>query len=432
LYFGVFACLFSSGFLCGKVLFLSQLEKGYNVVGIVGIDAEDWVLTEDRKYLKHEYIDKKELQNDKAYKSCICKIIKQQLSCDNYKNLNIDFLLEGRNRRGKSPLFPLKLLSFYEKEKKKYREQNQSNFSCCNIWDELIECLCLYVCKVFDSNNKTCDYFHAEWSLGYLKGFFMNIKNQYRKVLKSAKIKSLKNDLSEENVFFEYEDGIKDIIETIDYFCKKFKGNTNIFRLIKKIIHNTAPKKKKHRCKDNDCCCDFCKIIDIVDNISNYFWNVRYFTQIFKAQMKENPSKTIIICEVNKGIALENMLLEVGYKKTYCCFKDCRQESEEKMIPPLLVKTFINHVIGGCNFCGKQASKQCSACKNVWYCCGQCQNNDWKQHKNICVRMTACNVCKNGSAQAVKCDHCNGVAYCGKKCQSENWEKHKISCKKSR
>jgi hypothetical protein len=40
-----------------------------------------------------------------------------------------------------------------------------------------------------------------------------------------------------------------------------------------------------------------------------------------------------------------------------------------------------------CNFCSKteRALQACSRCKNVKYCCKECQVKDWKSHKAVCV-----------------------------------------------
>ena len=37
-----------------------------------------------------------------------------------------------------------------------------------------------------------------------------------------------------------------------------------------------------------------------------------------------------------------------------------------------------------CSFCGKDATKRCSRCKE-WYCSQICQINDWPRHKYVCV-----------------------------------------------
>ncbi len=37
--------------------------------------------------------------------------------------------------------------------------------------------------------------------------------------------------------------------------------------------------------------------------------------------------------------------------------------------------------------CKKEATKICSKCRKVKYCCGRCQKKDWKdRHKIICIR----------------------------------------------
>ena len=38
-----------------------------------------------------------------------------------------------------------------------------------------------------------------------------------------------------------------------------------------------------------------------------------------------------------------------------------------------------------CNVCGKDATKFCSRCKLVYYCCVEHQKSDWKKHKKTCL-----------------------------------------------
>jgi hypothetical protein len=38
-----------------------------------------------------------------------------------------------------------------------------------------------------------------------------------------------------------------------------------------------------------------------------------------------------------------------------------------------------------CEVCGKSAHNKCKACKAVFYCCGECQKEDWNAHKAECA-----------------------------------------------
>ncbi|XP_028612690.1 zinc finger MYND domain-containing protein 10 isoform X2 [Grammomys surdaster] len=38
-----------------------------------------------------------------------------------------------------------------------------------------------------------------------------------------------------------------------------------------------------------------------------------------------------------------------------------------------------------CAYCNAEASKRCSRCQNVWYCCRECQVKHWEKHGKTCV-----------------------------------------------
>jgi hypothetical protein len=37
-----------------------------------------------------------------------------------------------------------------------------------------------------------------------------------------------------------------------------------------------------------------------------------------------------------------------------------------------------------CSACDKEAFNKCSKCRTIYYCCQDCQNADWKNHKKTC------------------------------------------------
>lgn len=41
-------------------------------------------------------------------------------------------------------------------------------------------------------------------------------------------------------------------------------------------------------------------------------------------------------------------------------------------------------LIEKCSVCKKEAHKKCGNCKMTWYCSKECQQKDWKEHKNRC------------------------------------------------
>lgn len=38
-----------------------------------------------------------------------------------------------------------------------------------------------------------------------------------------------------------------------------------------------------------------------------------------------------------------------------------------------------------CAYCSAEASKRCSRCQKVWYCCRECQVKHWEKHGKTCV-----------------------------------------------
>lgn len=424
LWFVVAVCFLSASSLWGKVILLSRLEKGGNSVGIIGLGTEDWYLKSEGRWIVHAYLNKKDLKKDSAYASSLKRIIKQQLCCNEHKGVQIDFLLEGRSREGKTPLFPLKLVLFYEKMKK---QQENLHFSCCNIWDKKIEELCCVIYDIVGGISNICRNHDQAYSVGGFKGIFVVVRDWYCKMVKLAGIKPV-----EDTIFWDCLHGMEDIIETMDYFCKKFRGDANFFKVIKNMMTKGAQKhrKKNRRCKQG-CGCERCMIVDLVDDISNCFWSAKSFSRVIKSQMKKGCSKTIIMCERDLGNSLIGMLKAAGYKERYYRVKDSKQESDEKMYPPFMVKTFVNSVLTCCDCCGKQAKTRCPNCKNVWYCSVQCQKKKWKKHKKICKRMISCNFCKEGCEKAMRCSRCKGVVYCSKECQLQDWKEHKKACKKN-
>ena len=39
-----------------------------------------------------------------------------------------------------------------------------------------------------------------------------------------------------------------------------------------------------------------------------------------------------------------------------------------------------------CNCCSKETTKACGKCRKVFYCSKECQNKEWKFHKDICCK----------------------------------------------
>lgn len=55
-----------------------------------------------------------------------------------------------------------------------------------------------------------------------------------------------------------------------------------------------------------------------------------------------------------------------------------------------------------CNTCGKEASKQCSRCKHVYYCSITCQTSDWVTHKKKCIPNDSVNKKKDELTESIE------------------------------
>jgi hypothetical protein len=83
--------------------------------------------------------------------------------------------------------------------------------------------------------------------------------------------------------------------------------------------------------------------------------------------------------------------------------------------------------------------RACSCCKNVAYCCAECQAEDWQEHKKVCrppvvpssakksttSEVLACANCAATGNDGVflrSCTVCKLVFYCSRACQAQHWK----------
>ncbi|XP_037031125.1 zinc finger MYND domain-containing protein 10 homolog [Bradysia coprophila] len=82
-------------------------------------------------------------------------------------------------------------------------------------------------------------------------------------------------------------------------------------------------------------------------------------------------SHRAIFIDLNQDTILElAKKLNEAYNTDYLASLECN--NEEKSCENL------------CGNCGKQAEKKCSKCEAVYYCCRECQVENWSVHKNQC------------------------------------------------
>jgi len=338
-------------------------------VCIVGIYTDYWYVR-DENTVGYGTVERKKRIKDSLYVDSIGKIIAQQMGKEGGEK--IDFLLEGKKEK-ESIKFPFKLFNFC-----KDQENKNSNFSYKNIWDEKVGVLCRFVYNLAEKNNKSNEWnrLYGFHTIGEYKGHFVNVKNKYDNIIELLK----KNNITKitENLFLKKTcDGLLEIIKFMDCICTKFGGKQSIFCSLRQMKKDSLGAKLT---------------LDLVDNISSYYWFACYFSELIFSQFgNDDPKITIIICNVIIGELLGKALFALGcYKGKFLDNpqeqKMYKNENEKgKVFSDLQIKTFINHSIKSCNWCGASSKKCfCSKCRMAFYCDSNCQRNDWQYHKEFC------------------------------------------------
>ena len=118
------------------------------------------------------------------------------------------------------------------------------------------------------------------------------------------------------------------------------------------------------------------------------------------------------------------------------CSKECQQKDwKNHKTVCKLNKRPLNLTQNVCCICYKEAAKRCSKCKVQFYCSTECQQSDWKNHKTLCNELNQtslnlaqdiCSVCLKEGAK--RCSRCKVQFYCSKECQQKDWKNHKNVC----
>ncbi|MBU1008344.1 zinc finger MYND domain-containing protein [Candidatus Dependentiae bacterium] len=364
----IFGCiLMATRLLVPAPTLLNYLERNGNGVGIIGITTEDWYLTSDGERVAHTYLKEDGLKDDSDYKEALREVFCQQMSFHNYENISVEFLLEARNRKGKTPLFPRNLGSYYTKNNNK----NQA-FLCRNIWKKDVE----YLLRAIGESKK-------QKISGRTAGYYEKIFSFAEKGFKNVLICEIANLDGEKACFLnDYLKELKTIRRLFTFIGETFPQEKTLVLALNKIEQKVCKNHKKN------CSCGKRKIANLVDSITDFYWGARYFTKVMNSQNRRcsGAIKTIIVCNVDTAEQVAEMLEKTGYVSKYLHYDDSNKPVSEKRIAPYDVKSFVNFVIGCCNVCGKNGKNMCGSCKKAFYCCKECQESDRKNHKKGCQK----------------------------------------------
>lgn len=140
------------------------------------------------------------------------------------------------------------------------------------------------------------------------------------------------------------------------------------------------------------------------------------------------------------------MLLNcTGCYNVQYCSKECQKKNwkvhKTTCKPAAPVQEEVDTSLKACQSCSKMETvakrmDRCSGCLMAPYCSVECQKADWRKHKQFCVivqshlsRKDECYSCRVDTNLVRACSGCMTALYCSTTCQNEDWKNHREICK---
>ena len=108
--------------------------------------------------------------------------------------------------------------------------------------------------------------------------------------------------------------------------------------------------------------------------------------------LNNNPFIVEMIAEISRSLEKLNVK-EIANKQLNTHFKDADLKMEYEMLSDAYNLDNVEYFMEDptCASCGKEATKRFIKCKSEWYCSKECQIKRWKNHKEICKKITEIN-----------------------------------------
>ena len=108
--------------------------------------------------------------------------------------------------------------------------------------------------------------------------------------------------------------------------------------------------------------------------------------------LTNNPFIVEMVAEISRSLEKLNVK-EIAQRHLNIYFKSADLKKEYEILSDAYNLDNVEYFMEdpSCAACGKEATKRCSKCKSEWYCSKECQIKRWKNHKEMCKKLTEIN-----------------------------------------